>query len=210
MIEFSKKYFEILNTDLKGLNLTAINDFEDFHIKQIVDSLLPLEHSNTFKNSINKNKIIVDVGFGGGFPLVPLAWKFPDFKFIGFEARAKKATAVKLICDKLCIKNVKTYHQRLENVYFDKDVTIVNKAVSTVEKFVGMINTNCDLDIFFYKAKNFKDIEGDYIDQLKNYKVIEDVEMSLSGGNKRILFGLKNENVPRRTTKNLVKFSSFL
>lgn len=210
MIDFSEKYFEILNNELKGLNLTAINDFEDFHIKQIVDSLLPLEHSETFKQSLDKNKIIVDVGFGGGFPLVPLAWKYPNYKFIGFEARGKKVTAVKLICEKLGITNVKTYHQRLETIIFDKEVTIVNKAVSTVEKFVGMINTEKDLDIFFYKAKNFKDIEGEFINKIKHYKVIEDIEMSLSGGNKRILFGIKTENVPRRTTKNLVKFSSFL
>lgn len=210
MIEFSKKYFEILNNELKGLNLTAINDFDDFHIKQIVDSLLPLDHSEAFKNSIDRNKIVVDVGFGGGFPLVPLAWKLPDYKFIGFEARGKKATAVKLICEKLGINNVKTYHQRLETIVFDKEVTIVNKAVSTVEKFVGIINSEKDLDIFFYKAKNFKDIEGEYINKIKHYKTIEDIEMSLSGGNKRILFGIKSENVPRRTTKNLVKFSSFL
>lgn len=210
MIEFSKKYFEILNNELKGLNLTAINDFDDFHIKQIVDSLLPLDHSEAFKNSIDRNKIVVDVGFGGGFPLVPLAWKLPDYKFIGFEARGKKATAVKLICEKLGINNVKTYHQRLETIVFDKEVTIVNKAVSTVEKFVGIINSEKDLDIFFYKAKNFKDIEGEYINKIKHYKIIEDIEMSLSGGNKRILFGIKSENVPRRTTKNLVKFSSFL
>lgn len=210
MKEFSKQYFDILNNELKGLNLTAINDFEEFHVKQIIDSILPLENSANFRKDIEDKKILVDVGFGGGFPILPLAKLLPDIQFIGFEARNKKVEAVRLLADLLGLKNVKVYHERLENILFDREVVITNKAVSTVEKFLSLINTNKSLEIYFYKAKNFFELEGEFIKSLKSDKILENSEMDLTGGNKRYLFGVKVENVPRRTTKNLVKFTSFL
>ena len=94
MKEFAESYLNFLKTELGGLNLTRIDDFNDFYNKQIIDSLVPLQNSKVFAGSINSNKNVIDIGFGGGFPLIPLAHKLSDVNFIGLEARAKKAMAV--------------------------------------------------------------------------------------------------------------------
>jgi 16S rRNA (guanine527-N7)-methyltransferase len=210
MEEFSRKYFDILNNELKGLNLTAIRDYDSFHLKQILDSLLPVTHSKIFTDSINRTKLVIDIGFGGGFPLLPLAKQFPNVKFIGFEARSKKVKAVQLLIDKLNLKNVHVYHKRLEDIDFDVDAVIVNKAVSTVEKFLSLYNYSSNSEIFFYKARNFYDLEGDFLKRLTDFEIIEELEMELSDLDKRILFGIKNKNVPHGTSKNLVKLTNFL
>src|SRR5690606_18673404 len=84
--DFSKKYFEILTGELEGLNLTAIRGFDEFHQKQILDSVLPLDLSPTRAQLLRECGASVDIGFGGGFPLLPLAWRLPEVNFLGFEA----------------------------------------------------------------------------------------------------------------------------
>ena len=61
-MEFSKKYLEIINNDLKGLNLTRITNLEDFHEKQYLDSIMPFNLSKTL--DLNET-IHLDIGFGG-------------------------------------------------------------------------------------------------------------------------------------------------
>ena len=77
---------------------------------------MPETESKVFKNCLEKTKLMVDVGFGGGFPILPLAFNNPDKKFIGFEARAKKAQVVQKIAAALGLTNAKLMHQRLETV----------------------------------------------------------------------------------------------
>ena len=48
---------------------------------------------------------IVDVGTGGGFPLVPLAILFPESTFHGIDGIGKKITAVKGVVEGLGITN---------------------------------------------------------------------------------------------------------
>ena len=87
MKEFAKKYLEILEGPLAGINLTRILNFDDFYHKQILDSVLPFELSDIFKKSLKNSELVIDVGFGGGFPILPLAKLLPEINFIGIETR---------------------------------------------------------------------------------------------------------------------------
>src|SRR3954466_10046639 len=107
MKDFSQKYLDLLTGEFAGINLTRNESPEEFYNKQIMDSVLPQEHSDVFKKVLDKTKILVDIGFGGGFPILPLAQANPDKKFYGFDARAKKAQVVSKIAQKLELKNVK-------------------------------------------------------------------------------------------------------
>ena len=209
--EFSNKYLEILTTDLAGLNLTRILDSEEFYIKQIVDSLRPYEGSEIFQRRLENSKILVDVGFGGGFPLLPLAWKLPQYNFVGFEARRKKADAVALISQKLGLNNVRPMHQRLEEVLFDRDVVITFKAVGKMKDMLSMINVphGTKVTVFFYKGPLQEDISN-----IPAWNIISEESFDVPGTEKRTLIGF--ENVPRGTlvrnkmNKNLVNASEFL
>ena len=174
MKEFAKKYLDLLTGEFAGINLTRITSPEEFYQKQILDSVLPETESKVFKNCLEKTKLMVDVGFGGGFPILPLAFTNPDKKFIGFEARAKKAQVVQKIAAALGLTNAKLMHQRLETVDFDVDTMITFKGVGKVGDYLPMIRTNKTVYVFFYKGPNFYELE-DIEDMIEtNWELIEE------------------------------------
>ena len=212
MKEFAKKYLDLLTGEFAGINLTRIDSPEEFYQKQIVDSVLPETESKVFKNCLERTKILIDVGFGGGFPILPLAFTNPDKQFLGFDARAKKAQVVQKIADTLGLKNAKLKHQRLETVDFDVDAMITFKAVGKVADYLPLIRTNKTVYVFFYKGPNFYELE-DIEDLLeKDWEMIEEKSYDVPGTEGRILLGFKNRKVLRgtMTTEKIVKLSSLL
>lgn len=61
-------------------------------------------------------KKILDLGTGGGFPLLPLAICLPSSSFVGMDATQKKITAVQRIIDELKIANVRLVCGRSEEL----------------------------------------------------------------------------------------------
>ncbi|MFW5871904.1 MAG: RsmG family class I SAM-dependent methyltransferase, partial [bacterium] len=96
--QYASRYLSYLKTELSGINLTRILEEEEFYHKQIMDSIIPYFQSEKFKNSLHKNPCYIDIGFGGGFPILPLnlACEMDGCKsqMIGLEARKKKVNAV--------------------------------------------------------------------------------------------------------------------
>ncbi len=213
--DFSRKYFDLLTGEYAGINLTRINDYEEFYAKQIVDSVYPVEQSNVFQDSLLETSLMMDVGFGGGFPILPLAWKYPKVKFLGVEARAKKAKVVSEIATKLGVNNTCLHHARVETINFDKPIVITLKAVGKVGDFLAKINTTTNVNVFFYKGPNFYDLESEQLEKVKKeWEIIEEKLIEFDGVEKRYLIGFKNKNVPHRTKNNgsnkLVKLSELL
>ena len=213
MKDFSKKYLNFLTNDLAGLNLTRILDPDDFYNKQILDSINPAEKSELFKESLKNAKYIIDIGFGGGFPIIPLAKKFPHSNFIGFEAREKKVLAVKKIVDLFSLSNVKLFHKRVEDILFDDNVIIMFKAVGKIEKFLSLLNIQEGCKVFFYKGPGLYKEEN--LDVL-GFKLLEVKEIIIEDTEKRYIVCFEKvlrgtiENKNKKTKKNLVKFSSLI
>lgn len=212
MLDFSLRYLQVLKTDLAGLNLTNILDSDEFYHKQILDSINPYLQSELFKSHVQKRGVVVDVGFGGGFPILPLAKLLPEIKFVGVESKRKKVDAVKLIAEKLGLENVKLVHSRLEDFQFDRPATITFKAVGTAIDYLPAINrTTSDLSVFLYKGPNFMELEAKDLPRLeKEWKLLENQEISVPGTQQRFLVSFSCQNVPRGTSKTLVKLSDFL
>ncbi len=211
MLDFSIRYLNILKTDLAGLNLTNILDQDEFYQKQIMDSILPYQESKLFQEDVKRTGVIVDVGFGGGFPILPLAKLLPDVKFVGVESRRKKAEAVTLIAEKLGLTNVKLVHSRLEDFEFDVPSTITFKAVGTIGDYLPIINHQHPTKVFFYKGPSFVELEGNMISKVgNNWKLLENQEIKVPGTQQRFLVSFASKNVPRGTSKTLVKLSDFL
>ncbi len=212
MKEFAKKYLDLLTGEFAGINLTRITTPEEFYQKQIIDSVLPETESKVFKNCLEETKLMVDVGFGGGFPILPLAFTNPDKKFIGFEARAKKAQVVQKIANTLGLKNATLRHQRLELIDFDVDAMITFKGVGKVSDYLPLLRTNKTLYVFFYKGPNFYELEDFEALIEKDWELIEEKSYEVPGTEGRILLGFKNRKVLRGTiqTEKIIKFSSLL
>lgn len=94
------------------LNLSALRTEDACWYGNILDSIAFLDLIE--KNIIPKPKSILDVGTGGGFPLLPLAVAMPDIKLAGIDATAKKVEAVKRIANAANITNVELIADRTE------------------------------------------------------------------------------------------------
>jgi 16S rRNA (guanine527-N7)-methyltransferase len=218
MNDFSEKYLNLVNTKYSGLNLTRILDSNEFYIKQYIDSIFPFTEIKRLKDCLNEKKILVDIGFGGGFPILPLANEFKPIKFIGFEAREKKVKAVTAIANELKLSNVRLFHERLENIDFNMACVITLKAVGTIEEFLPKINCSEDSKVIFYKSENVENQENLKIHGWK----IECIEVDIKEGLKRkIVICEKVPNITENSAKylktkknysqpSLVRLSSFV
>ena len=206
---FSKHYLKILKDQYSELNLTRIKDLEMFHVKQFQDSVGPLEQGQRFKKSLNQKKLLVDVGFGGGFPILPLAQRSPKKKFIGFESKGKKVKAVRDIAQQLGLGNVFLHHHRIEEVEMDVPCLITFKAVGSIKTCLDWLYLTERCEVYFYKGPQLEEREGKELGD-QNWKVIEDLSFSLEGLSRRLV-AFENCHVPHGTMrKNLVKLSSLL
>ncbi len=212
MLDFSIRYLHVLKTKLEGLNLTNILDPDEFYNKQILDSINPYMQSESFQRDVKRRGVVVDVGFGGGFPILPLAKLLPDVKFVGVESKRKKVDAVKLIAEELGLTNVTLVHSRLEDFLFDRPATVTFKAVGTVIDYLPIIQrTTSDMSVYFYKGPNFEELESASLPKLaKAWKFQENQEIKVPGTQQRFLVSFNALNVPRGTAKTLVNLSDFL
>lgn len=208
MEDFSQRYLSLLTGEYKEINLTRITTPEDFFEKQIRDSVLPTEKFSLFDESL-KGGIHLDIGFGGGFPLLPLAKLYPDTRFLGFEARRKKADVVMEIAKALGLNNVSTHHIRIEDLAIDTKCSISFKAVGKIEDFLRRVNAVNGTRVFFYKGPNVEELEK-IPEKLANFRLIQKGEYSLSGTNGRTFIIYEAQDVPRGTKKDLVKLSQLI
>lgn len=112
------------------VNFISRKDFEHLYERHILHSL-GIAKVVQFK----KGTRIVDVGTGGGFPLVPLAILFPHCSFHGIDGIGKKITAVKGVIEGLGITNCTAEQVRSMDHKPRYDV-IVSRAVTTLPEFI--------------------------------------------------------------------------
>jgi len=202
---WTKKYLELLKGEFAGLNLTRILEEDEFYHKQILDSLLPIQNSQLFDKLIKKSGIIIDVGFGGGFPLLPLAYNYPEVKVRGVEARNKKVSAVNTIASRLELNNVKAHHIRIETLLMDRPSVVTSKAVGPIGPMLEMINASEEIHVCFYKGPS---VEREEKLDHKGWELLEKIEFDLEHHGHRSFLIYKN--VPRGTDNFLVKLSDIL
>lgn len=211
MSDFAKAYYDLLIGEYKTINLTRITDYDEFCDKQITDSISIYKQSDVFKKSLDDTRLMVDIGFGGGFPMLPMANELRDYRFVGVETRNKKVKVVGEISEKLGLTNTCFLHSRIENVLIDLECVCTLKAVGKVGDFLSRINTSKKIKVFFFKGPNFYDLEKESLkDALRYWNLIEEREIIVPNTDKRLIVGFENKNVPHGTTNNtkLVKLST--
>ncbi len=93
------------------INLTALRDAEKCWIGNVLDSLPLLE----ILEKLGTPKTLLDVGTGGGFPLLPLAVALPAIKCTGLDSTGKKIEAIRRIAADLGITNIHLVTARAED-----------------------------------------------------------------------------------------------
>lgn len=110
------KFYNYMNLLLEWnekINLTAITNPEEIVLKHFIDSL-------TINKYIEKNKNIVDVGTGAGFPGIPLKIYRPDVKITLVDSLNKRIIFLNEVIDNLKLSDIYTVHSRIEDFGKDK------------------------------------------------------------------------------------------
>lgn len=126
--DFSE-YQKIFLEQNSKLNLISKNDEKYLFEKHIYDSL-----SIKLVNCILKNKTLLDIGCGGGFPCVPIAIEYPEINVIGIDSIRKKINAINEIKERLNIQNLSLICDRVENLKEQKFDIITSRAVADLSK----------------------------------------------------------------------------
>ena len=114
MLDQLELYYQILVSENAKYNLTAITDKEAIYLKHFYDSL-------TLSKIIDlNNQSLCDIGTGAGFPGMVLKIVFPNLKVTLVDATAKKCNFLKMVIEKLNLKDIDVIHTRAEE--YSKDV----------------------------------------------------------------------------------------
>lgn len=105
--QLSKFYEMVVETNEK-FNLTAITEENDFAIKHILDSVLPMV-------LLPQNASVIDVGAGAGFPSIPLKILRPDLKVTMLDSLNKRVNFLNEVIATLNLKNITAVHSRAED-----------------------------------------------------------------------------------------------
>ena len=128
--QFSKMQ-EIYQEWNAQINVISRKDMDNFYTHHCLHSLAIAK-----LNLIRPGETIVDVGCGGGFPVIPLAVLMPDVQFVAVDSIGKKIKVVNAVIEALDLKNVTTHNGRIEDVKGQYD-WVISRAVTDLKTFVG-------------------------------------------------------------------------
>lgn len=137
-------------------NLTAIKNEKDFWEKHIIDSLELLKVENL------RDKTVLDVGSGAGFPGLPLAIASETTQFTLVDANNKKTAFIKHAIEELELKNVEVINERVEDLkddLWEEYDIVVSRAVSPLNILLEITSFAVALDgcLLIYKGANYKE-----------------------------------------------------
>ena len=143
------------------MNLTALTDEKGVGLLHFWDSLTLLD------TGLFKNKSVIDVGCGGGFPSLPLALCSENCVITSNDATAKKLAYVAETAAKAGIKNLKTLCGRAEDLALNKEYR--EKYDIAVARGVARLNVLCEWCMPFVTV-------GGYFVAMKGEKGREEAE----------------------------------
>lgn len=146
------QFLLLLNKWNRVYNLTSVRAIDDMVGRHLLDSLSVLQclptSSLTPKNSANllstqvATTDVLDVGSGGGLPVLPLAIIRPDLQFVSVESNGKKTRFQQQVLVELGLLNVRVKQERVENTVDTANI-VISRAFTAPEKFLSAIEKNC-------------------------------------------------------------------
>ena len=194
------------------INLTAITDHDEIAVKHFMDSLTPLDFRDF------KNKSVIDVGTGAGFPGLPLKIAVPEMKLCLLDSLNKRINFLNEVVNTLGLTDVQCIHARAEEGGRDKDLR--EKFDFALSRAVAPLNVLAEYDLPFVKVGGeFIALKGPAADEeVKQAKGavkllggeisdVREVEIAGSGLKHKIVFVAKVKHTPNTYPRRAVKIS---
>ncbi len=176
--EFYNDYIQAFLKQNAKLNLISKNDEKFLWEKHIFDSL----SIEKFFEKYGKAKTMLDIGTGGGFPALPVAYTYKDIDVYPLDSIRKKINAINEMKDELNLKNVHPICERAEKLNQKFDL-ITSRAVAPLKVITSYALPLLKDEGFFVAFKSLKAQEE--IDDAKsilkkfNAKVTDVIEYDL-------------------------------
>lgn len=186
-IELLLSFMDLVLEKNKTVNLTSITSKNDFIQKHLIDSLTALKY-------ISDNSNLLDLGVGGGFPLIPLACVKSSCFFTGIDSIGKKISFLQDTSKNLNLNNTKFINARIEDLNYLKESFDYITA-----RAVGHLGLLLELTIPFLK------IGGKFIAYKTNESELEFLQKELNILNCKLLH-VDKFNLPNGDNRCLLIF----
>lgn len=163
------KYYDVLIETNKVMNLTAITEVNDVVTKHFVDSISLINYFDL------KDKVVIDVGTGAGFPGIPLAILLENTQFTLMDSLNKRINFLNNVIEICNLKNVTTIHSRAEDLGRNEDYR--EKYDVCVSRAVANMSTLLEYCIPFVK-------KGGYFISYKSGNAEEEIQNSVAAQKK--------------------------
>jgi len=187
--------FEKLLIDYNShTNLVSAKDANIIFEKHFIDSL---SIGHFLKQNVSIN--IIDIGSGGGFPIIPMSIAYPDCTITAVDSTGKKVDFLNNSAKQLKLNNFKAIHSRAEELAHTKAYR--EKFALTTARAVGNLAQISELCLPFIKQN------GKFI-AYKAAKINEEIELAsntinILGGKLAEIFDYKL-NLEENYIRNLI------
>ena len=148
-------YKELLMKWNNSFNLTSVKNTE-IVTHHFLDCLAVIPFINSSR--------LLDVGTGAGLPGIVIAIVNPDIKVSLIDKVGKKITFIKRIIAELEIKNIETYHERVELLTSEEKYDgIISRAFSNMEVFIKSTKHLIKSQGVWYGMKSKKILDDEMI-----------------------------------------------
>ena len=168
----------------KGMQILGLENIPQIISKLLIYKELLMKWNNSFNLTSVKNTEIVthhfldclavipfikssrllDVGTGAGLPGIVIAIVNPDIKVSLIDKVGKKITFIKRISAELEIKNIETYHDRVELLNSEEKYDgIISRAFSNMEVFIKSTKHLIKTQGVWYGMKSKKILDDEMI-----------------------------------------------
>ena len=136
-------YYEYLKDVNRVMNLTAITDAGEAARLHFLDSLSLLQIASF------KDKSIIDIGSGAGFPGIPIKLAETSASLTLLDAQSKRVGFLESLCRKMNLTDVVCVHARAEEASYGEQLR--DSFDYAVSRAVARLNILCELCLPFVK-----------------------------------------------------------